>query len=303
MSPRSRCSGQGRPAPAHRPSGPAARPQRAVRGRRHRVAPLRGRAAARRIGRVAAVALLAATVGLAGAGAAGGARTVVTADGVVRPPIRKFTLTPQRLSLSLDLRFASDEPGELPGTVARATLLFPHGPRVNGHLFPSCDPRRLARMRGSSRACPRGSRIGRGVAIGTSPSFAGINERLTVDLYNGPRGRSILMYLRGLNPVAISGLINASLTPLRGGRWGYRLKLRVPENLQEISPEVLASLLRFTTTVGGSVTVRERGRTVRRGYIEALACPPGALVPMRATFGFRDGSSARTDSYIACGRR
>lgn len=251
--------------------------------------------------RVAIVAVAAGV--LLAAAASAGARTVVAIDGRVTPPISVFTLTPRILSLELDLRFASDMPDDLPGTVARATILFPHGPRVNGALFPSCNPQRLLRQRGRPSACPRGSRIGGGTALGTSPSFEGVNERLTVDLYNGPRGRSILMYLRGLNPVAISGMINASFTPLRGGRWGYRLSLRVPENLQEISPDILASLLRFTTRVGGTVRVRQGGRTVRRGYIEVLACPPGALVPVRGTFGFRDGSSAATDSYIACGRR
>lgn len=232
-----------------------------------------------------------------------GARTVVEIDGRATPPISRFTLEPQTLSLALDLRFASDVAGELPGTVARATVFFPHGPRVNGRLFPSCNPERLRRMRGSRRACPRGSRIGGGTALGTTPSFAGVNERLTVDLYNGPRGRSILFYLRGLNPVAISGMIDAAFTPLRGGRWGYRLSLRVPQSLQEISPDIFASLLRFTTRVGGSVVVRERGRRVRRGYIEALACPPGALVPVRGVFDFRGGERSSTDSYIACGRR
>lgn len=251
--------------------------------------------------RLAATALAACAL-LAGAAVAS-ARTVVKIDGHVTPPITAFTLKPQILSLTLDLSFASDVAGELPGTVAKTTIFFPHGPRVNGALFPSCDPQRLLRMRGIARACPHGSRLGGGTAVGTSPSFEGVNERLTVDVYNGPRGRSILLYLRGLNPVAISGMINASFTPLRGGRWGYKLALRVPENLQEISPDILASLLRFTTSVGGSVTVTEGGRRVRRGYIEALACPPGALVPVRGVFGFRDGSSATTDSYIACGHR
>lgn len=250
----------------------------------------------------ALAAAIAACVLLAAAATAS-ASTVVAIDGSAGPPINRFVLKPQILSLSLDLRFGSDVAGELPGTVSRVTIFFPHGPRVNGRLFPSCSPRRLLRMRGSRRACPRGSRLGGGDALGTSPSFEGVNERLTVDMYNGPRGRSILMYLRGLNPVAISGMINASLKPLRGGRWGYKLSLRVPQNLQEISPDIFASLLRFQTRVGGSVVVRERGRRVRRGYIEALACPPGALVPVRGVFGFRGGGTTATDSYIACGRR
>jgi hypothetical protein len=228
-----------------------------------------------------------------------GARTIVELGGSATPPISFFTLKRQILSLEIDARFSSDVAGELPGTVSKATIFFPHGPRVNGALFPSCNPRRLAQMRGRRGACPRGSCLGGGTALGTSPQFQGVNEKLTVDVYNGPRGRSILFYLRGLNPVAVSGMIDAPFVPLRGGRWGYRLTMNVPPGLQEISRGIFTSLLRFTTRVGA--TVRVRG--VRRGYIEALACPPGALVPVRGVFAFRGGASATTDSYIACGRR
>ena len=98
-------------------------------------------------------------------------------------------------------------------------------------------------------------------------------------------------------------MIQAPFVALHGGRWGYRLTLSVPEGLQQISRGIFASLLRFQTKVGATVRVRENGRMVRHGYIETLACPPGALVPVRGEFAFRDGSSTTTDSYIACGHR
>lgn len=245
------------------------------------------------------IAAAIATVALLACAPLAGARTLVDLSGTATPPISFFTLKPQILSLSVDVRFSTDVADELPGTVTKATIYFPHGPRVNGNLFPSCNPRRLLQMRGRSVACPKGSRLGTGAALGTSPQFRGVIEKLTVDVYNGPRGRSILFYLRGENPVSISGMIDAPFVPLRGGRWGYRLTMNVPPNLQEIIGGTFASLLRFTTRVGA--TVRVHG--VRRGYIEALACPPGALVPVRGVFAFRGGSSASDDSYIACGHR
>ncbi|MBS1868333.1 MAG: hypothetical protein JSS99_01585 [Actinobacteria bacterium] len=239
----------------------------------------------------AALALLPASVA---------ARTVVTLDGVATPPIGDFTLTPRTLSLTIDARFASDVADELPGTVSRAVIYFPHGPRVNGRLFPSCDPRRLRRLRGSPRACPRGSRLGGGTAIGASPQFgSGVRERLQVDMYNGKGGRSIVFMLRGFSPVLISGMIVAPFTALHGGRWGYRLTMNVPHGLQEIASDIFASLLDFKVKAGGNVV---RGGH-RYGYIEALACPPGALVPLRGVFSFRGGESTTTDSYIACGHR
>jgi hypothetical protein len=245
------------------------------------------------------IALTATVLALGAAGTPAAARTIVTMTGVATPPISAFTLTPQTLSLTLDTRFASDVPGELPGTVAKATIFFPHGPRVNGRFFPACDPKQLQRLHGAARACPRGSRIGGGTAFGTSPQFQGVKEHLTVDLYNGKGGRSIIFYLRGESPVLLSGMIVAPFVALRGGRWGYRLTLNVPHDLQEIANGIFASLLDFRVRAGGSVV--HAGH--RYGYIEALACPPGALVPVRGVFAFHGGGTATSDSYIACGHR
>ncbi len=247
--------------------------------------------------RLAAAALAVAAVLAATTSA--GARTLVDIGGTAFPPISAFTLKPQTLSLTIETRFSSDVPGTLPGTVTKAVIYFPHGPRVNGRLFPACDPRRLQRMRGSRRACPAGSRLGGGVALGTSPQFAGVNEHAQVELYNGPGGRSIVFWIHGENPVIVAGMIVAPFRALHGGRWGYKLTLPVPHNLQEIASDIFVSLLDFKVTTGGSV-VRDGHRY---GFIESLACPPGALVPVRGEFSFLGGASTSSDSYIACGHR
>jgi hypothetical protein len=250
----------------------------------------------RRLPPATALALLA----LLGVATSASAKTLVKIGGTVSPAIVAFTTTPQALSLSVDVRFSSDVAGADPGTVTKAIVYFSHGPRVNGALFPSCDPRRLSRLHGARSACPRGSRIGVGSALGTSPQLHGVDERLGVDVYNGPHGRSIVFFIHGLNPVAISGIIDAPLQAIHSHRWGYRLTLKVPRTFQEITTGIFASLLRFTTHVGGTVRVREHGRLVRRGYIEVLACPPGALVPVRGVFDFLGGESVATDGFIAC---
>lgn len=254
-----------------------------------------------RLGRpsLAGLAGILIAAALAAPGAAASARTLVSLSGVAAPAIDVFTLTPRTLSLTIDARFATDVPGELPATIAKAVVYFPHGPRVNGALFPWCDPAKLRRLRGATRACPAGSRLGGGTALGTSPQFSGVIEHLKVEIYNGRGGRSLVFYLHGENPVLIGGMIVAPFVALHGGRWGYRLTMPVPQDLQEISSGIFASLLDFKVTTGGSVRVHGR----RYGFIEALACPPGALVPVRGVFSFRGGGSASTDSYIACGHR
>jgi hypothetical protein len=247
------------------------------------------------------VSLLATVVLVASAAA--GAKTIVEISGVATPPITAFTTTPQMLSLNIDTKFSTDVPGTLPATVQKAVVLFPHGPRVNGALFPSCKPQRLQALHGASKACPRGSRLGGGIARGTAESFESVIERLTVDIYNGPGGHSLLFFLHGLHPVAISGMIVAPFKRINSHRWEYQLTLPVPRGLQEIGVGIRPSLLDFAVKVGGSVQVQEHGRTVRHGYIEALACPPGALVPVRGEFDFLDGEHTASDGYVACGGR
>jgi hypothetical protein len=253
---------------------------------------------------VLAGAVVATALGGASSGAGAlQAKTNVTIGGIATPPILAFTTTPQTLGLTVDVRFSTDVPDADPETVKQATVFFSHGPRVNGALFPSCDAKKLKQRRGDPRACPKGSRIGTGVAIGTSPQFHGVDEKLHVELYNGSHGHSIIFFLHGEHPVAISGLIDASFQAIHSHRWAYKLTLKVPQGLQQISRGIYASLLRFTTKVGASVLVHEGGRTVRRGYIEVLACPPGALVPVSSKFDFLNGSSASANGYISCGKR
>jgi hypothetical protein len=253
----------------------------------------------RRAAQVAAAGLAAAALAAA-APAAAPAKTIVQIGGTVGPAIIPFTTTPHALSLLFDVRLSTDVPDGDPATIVKTTIFFPHGPRVNGALFPSCDPKVLKRRRGSRRACPRGSRLGGGTAIGTSPQFHGIRENLKVDVYNGPGGRTLLFWLHGDIPVSIASMIVASLQPIHSHMWAYRLTLKVPKDLQELIPGTFASLLRFTTKVGGTVQVREHGRLVRRGYIEALACPPGALVPVRSIFSFIDHPTVTSDGYVTC---
>lgn len=229
------------------------------------------------------------------------ARTSVALSGMVTPAIAGFPTTPQNVRLTMEGRLTGDDiDGVYPATTRRIVLTFTHGARVNGRYFPSCDPLRLQALRGAPRACPRGSRIGQGWAYGTSIS---VTARLKMDVYNGPGGRSMLFYFATDNPVVIRDMIDAPFQALRGGRYGFRLTLPVPPGLQELGDGMVTSLRQFRATVGGqTVKVRERGRIVRRGFIEAMTCPPGALVIMRGEFEFHGAPPAIDDSYLGCGQ-
>lgn len=244
----------------------------------------------------AAVAVAASLVTVAPASAT--SRASLT--GSITPALTGFPTTPQAVTLNIRGRVVGDDvDGEFPATTRRIVLWFTHGARVNGALFPSCDAARLRRMRGSPRACPRGSKIGSGWARGASLSVV---ARIHIDVYNGPGGRTLIFYFTMSNPVLINEMLVAPFEQLRGNRsFGFRVTLDIPDGLQELQPGMVVSLMEFDTRVGATTRVRQGARTVRTSYIEAMTCPPGALVRTRGEFDFTDGASSDVDAYLGCG--
>ncbi|HEY4276707.1 MAG TPA: hypothetical protein VGM91_00735 [Conexibacter sp.] len=258
--------------------------------------------------RVSRTALKAAATTAATAAAAllvlapsAGATTRVAVTGAVTPAITGFPTTPQNVKLTMEGRVIGDDiDGVFPATSTKIVLSFTHGARVNGALFPSCDPRRLRLKRLAPGSCPKGSKIGSGWAYGTSIS---VTTRLAMNVYNGAGGKTMIFTFQAVRPVNIDDLIVAPFEHLHGNHdYGFRITLPVPPSLQELSPGLVTSLRQFRATVGGTtVTVRDHGRKVRRGFIEAMTCPPGALVITHGVFSFRDAPDATDDAYLGCG--
>lgn len=249
---------------------------------------------------LAGIALLAGAMTLA-VGAPAAARTEAFLTGGVTPAITGFPTRPQQVTLDLRGRVVGDDiDGAFPATTRRIVLWFTHGARVNGALFPSCDPRRLARMRGNPRACPRGSRLGGGWARGASLSVV---ARTRMDIYNGARGRTLIFYFRMTNPVLLNEILVAPFEQLRGNRrFAFRVTLDIPPGLQALGPGMDVSLMEFRSRVGAVTRVRRGGRVVRKSYLEAMTCPPGALVRVRGEFDFIGAPSSDVDAYLGCGR-
>jgi hypothetical protein len=247
-----------------------------------------------------AAGVLAAAGLLAAAASPAGASSQAALTGAVTPAITGFPTTPQIVTLDIRGRVTGDDVDDVfPATTKRIVLWFTHGARVNGALFPSCDPQELRRRRGSPRACPKGSRLGGGYARGASLSVV---ARIKIDVYNGARGRTLIFWFSMSNPVLIQEIIVAPFETLRGNRrYGFRVTLNIPPGLQELEPGMVVSLMDFRTRVGATTRVRHGGRIVRRGYIEAMTCPPGALVVTRGEFSFTNGASSNVDAFLGCG--
>jgi hypothetical protein len=228
-------------------------------------------------------------------GATSGDMTVPGLRGSVSPTMDRVGGPGKPVALSIKLGFTSLDPAQLPATLAKAELKFTRGAVVNGAWFPKCDPARLR----ARKKCPRGSRLGRakiGAAVGPTVSDM-LAVPLTADLYNGPRGKSIIFHFKGQVPIPINVVQVAPLTKIHERFYGYRLVVAVPEVLQMPLVGVPSSVLDFAVTVSG--TVRHGGR--KRGYIETSLCPPGAQVPLLGNFTFRDRTVRSDKSGIVCG--
>jgi hypothetical protein len=247
----------------------------------------------------ATVALLATAATLATAAPAA-AETRASLTGAVTPALTGFPTTPQAVTLNFRGHVeGNDVDGEFPATTRRIVLWFTHGARVNGALFPSCNAETLRRRRGNPKACPKGSRLGGGWARGASLSVV---ARMNIDIYNGPRGRTLIFYFRMSNPVLINEMLVAPFDQLKGNRnYGFRVTLDIPPGLQELQPGMVVSLMDFDTRIGATTRVRQGRRTVRKSYLEAMTCPPGALVRTRGEFDFTDGNSSDVDAFLGCG--
>jgi hypothetical protein len=210
--------------------------------------------------------------------------------GKITPVIRGLPTRPQPAELSISLGFTSDEASQA-SVLQRAIIFFPYGSQLNGKLFPSCTAAALA-DHGKS-ACPKGSLIGKGTALGTAGD---IREKITVSLYNGKGGKNIVFYLQGTDPVKLNVPWESPLQPFSSGKWNFKLTVDVPESLQRIVG-LDVGIEDFSVKVDAKRKVK--GRT--RGYIETLICPPGALVPLEGIFSFIDAPSITQDSFLSCG--
>jgi hypothetical protein len=171
--------------------------------------------------------------------------------------------------------------------------LFPKGAAANGRLFPSCSAAKLAAAHGLLRTCPKGSKIGSGVATGTAVAL-GITSSGKLTLFNGPGGKSITMNIDIEQPALINATFSSPLVKSHG-RYAYKLSVTVPDSLKTIlGGDIVVSKIDVTT--GATRVVHG----LKRGYIETVKCPKRGKVPLHADFTFNQGATAVADTTVAC---
>jgi len=217
---------------------------------------------------------------------------VVTMSARVSPGERPI---PKGAPLTLRLRTAfRSVPAGGSFVLERAEYKFGRGARFNGALFPSCSAAKLRRARGRLSVCPKGSKIGSGVATGRAVAV-GITSSGRMTIFNGPGGRSIVLNFVVINPALINATFEAPLVRLHGGRYAFKLATEVPPELRRIlDGDVVVQRIDITT----GATLRIDGRT--RGYYEAARCPRSGGSAIHGEFLFTGGASASADLKVAC---
>jgi hypothetical protein len=242
-----------------------------------------------RITRIA-VAAIAATLLLAVAAPAAGGPTLGLS---VKISPSKNVKPGDPLTLIFDGTLAGPNGGGLAPTITKTVIFLPAGAVTNGRLFPSCSAAKLKSHHNALSACPKGSKIGTGFITATAVQL-GVSANANATMFNGPGGRSIVFNFHATVPADINDSLDAPLVRLHG-KYGYRVTLNIPRDLQEILDGVFVSVQKFHFVTKASV--KAHGKTVP--FIVGQKCPKSGKGPVHADFSFLDGTNASADTNVA----
>jgi hypothetical protein len=198
---------------------------------------------------------------------------------------------PWAVELLLGAKLATVD-GTESAPVKKMVFKFPNA-QVNGNDFPTCTTAKL-RAKGPG-VCPKGSRIGGGVATVDARPLLQTPVKADIDLFNGPGNNSSrkIVLLARARQIEVTLVLEGTLKKT-SGRFGYQLDLPVPDipTVQGANPAAIADF---------EVRVNARGRKKgrRTSFIEApRAC--SNVLPFTAAFSYADGQSSTAASNISC---
>ncbi|MFL5893795.1 MAG: hypothetical protein ACJ76Z_01620 [Thermoleophilaceae bacterium] len=203
-------------------------------------------------------------------------------------PSKAGTATkPKPVKLNLHL-FVTTSDNSVPPPANHDIVFLPRGLVFQGSHFKSCTAATLNDPNQGPSKCPSGSKVGGGTAtahIGGDPN--GPNESLVVTVFNGPKGKSVLLHIHGTSPATIDGAFEGKLIPIKGsGPYGLKLDVKIPQNLYEPAPGVFTPLTDFNTNITG--TTRVKGK--QYGITATTACPRGHKWQFKAIFNYANSA-------------
>jgi hypothetical protein len=186
-----------------------------------------------------------------------------------------------KLTVDLSVNVDQTDP---PFATKQAVLFFDKNLVFNSSKFKSCTE---PQVRTGAAAC-KAAKVGSGAA---QAQALGQTENLTVTAYNGPKGNSLLLRVKGTQPLDIDSVLVGKLVK-GSGAYGKKLVVNIPDNLQQPLAGVMATLTRFMTTVGGTQK--------KVPYIGLKGCPKNKKLQFQGVFTFTDGTKQTPKTTAPC---
>jgi hypothetical protein len=175
--------------------------------------------------------------------------------------------------------------GEPPFATSLAVISFDKNIVFGGSKFKECKDTTGTTIDTTCKAAKVGSGSSTGVALGQT-------ENLTVTAYNGPKGNSIYLHVRGTAPLDINSVIVGTLKNATGA-YGKKLNVPIPANLQQPLAGVFATLTSFSTSVGGTAK--------NTPFIGLKGCPKDKKLKFKGVFTYTDGTTKTAQATpLAC---
>jgi hypothetical protein len=181
--------------------------------------------------------------------------------------------------------------GETPFAASRTVVHLPKELVFNGKAFKSCSKQQAF---DDDSKCPAKSRVGSGSAVGTSRAL-GVTENLSVKVFNGPGGNKLELLLQSApgSPVDIHAVLEGLLQK-DSGKYGKKLIVDIPQDLQTPAPNTYATLEYFKTTIN-AVT-----GTHKKPYVGIASCKTKSMA-FGVDYTYQpDGTTKSTTTTAKC---
>lgn len=192
--------------------------------------------------------------------------------------------------VKLAIRLSATTTGGLPPATSKAEVFLPKELKLNGSKFASCTAAILNNSNQGPSKCPKGSKVGSGSARAI---VVGQQVPIKVTAFNGPKGRSLLLYLQASGIANIEQALEGKLSRSGGGN---KLTVPIPAALQQPLPGVFAPLVDFSTSLRASTKVKKKGakKKVKVNFLELNGCPSSKKLPFKSINTYAAGSTGAT---------
>jgi hypothetical protein len=187
-------------------------------------------------------------------------------------------------AVKIKVKTTTNPKDNVPFATREAVIHFDKALVFNPKKFKTCS---ASKIQASESSCPKGSKVGSGSAIGTA---IGQTSNLKVSAFNGPKSK-LMLHVTASTPLQIDAVIQASLKKDKG-KYGYKLVVPIPENLQQPVPGVFATLKQFVT----SVKATSKGVP----YVGLASCPKSKKLHFGGDFTFTDGTKLSATDTVKC---